>query len=132
MKNELLSYELKDNNVKEKIRNNDEDFNKNITQVEEEDDTAWSKKFLKAANFICDKINNSTGVYNDLLKSPNVDILNNETKTMEVIESDKKPQKIGLPRSKSLTRVFNNFRLPRNNMMSGKAHTCIHITIYTI
>ncbi|CEF59483.1 PLAT/LH2 domain and DENN domain and RUN domain and Triose-phosphate transporter domain and dDENN domain and uDENN domain and Lipase/lipooxygenase, PLAT/LH2 domain-containing protein [Strongyloides ratti] len=121
MKNELLSYELKDNNVKEKIRNNDEDFNKNITQVEEEDDTAWSKKFLKAANFICDKINNSTGVYNDLLKSPNVDTLNNETKTMEVIESDKKPQKIGLPRSKSLTRVFNNFRLPRNNMMSGFA-----------
>uniref|UniRef100_A0A0K0FQM2 DENN domain-containing protein 5B n=1 Tax=Strongyloides venezuelensis TaxID=75913 RepID=A0A0K0FQM2_STRVS len=121
MKKELLSFQLKNGNeINCNDDSNKKDFNKNFTQLEDDnDDAAWSKKFLKAANFICDKINSSTGAYNDLIKQPNLDTTEDDIKIIEVAENDKKTQRIILPRSKSLTRVFNNFRLPRNNIMSG-------------
>uniref|UniRef100_A0A0N4ZBK9 UDENN domain-containing protein n=1 Tax=Parastrongyloides trichosuri TaxID=131310 RepID=A0A0N4ZBK9_PARTI len=130
MKKELLSYQMKANDESQKGNhetNEDGDINKNFSQLEEEDDdTAWSKTFLKAANFICDKINNSTAAYNDIMKQTNIDTINCETTLgEEVIE--KKPQRSVLPRSKSLTKVFNNFRLPKNNIMSGFASNWTNI-----
>uniref|UniRef100_A0AC35U667 UDENN domain-containing protein n=1 Tax=Rhabditophanes sp. KR3021 TaxID=114890 RepID=A0AC35U667_9BILA len=125
MKNELMSYQ--EEKQKTKLENTErnrsmtqQDHNLNYTSNEHDDSEDWSKSFIKAANVL---FTSASVAYNDLInQSPY------ESKKPPIHHAppptifNQIPTKLGLPRSKSLTRVFN-FRLPKGNSTSGFAPT---------